>query len=281
MQITDSSKPDKFKALWVSHSSISDYIKCPRAYFLKNMYKDPVTGHKITLINPSLALGQVVHEVIDCLYKKKTEERFNDNLMSQFDVCWQKISGKLGGFKDLETEEEYKRRARLMVQSVIDDPGPLKNKAVRINQELPFCYLSEKENIILCGKIDWLEYNDDDSVNIIDFKTGKHEESPDSLQLPIYMILVNSCQRRKIKKIFYWYLDTESRLIEVDLPDLEESFQQVLHIAGEIKRARQTMMLKCLKGGCFYCKPYEAVVSGKGEFVGLDNYKRDIYCIFD
>ena len=35
---------DKYTATWVSHTSLSDYIKCPRAYFLKNVYKDPQTG---------------------------------------------------------------------------------------------------------------------------------------------------------------------------------------------------------------------------------------------
>jgi len=30
---------DKFAAIWISHSSISDFLKCPRSYFLKNIYK--------------------------------------------------------------------------------------------------------------------------------------------------------------------------------------------------------------------------------------------------
>jgi len=58
---------DKYTAVWTSHSSIGDFLKCPRAYFLKNMYKDPKTGRKIALVNPALSLGQIVHEVIEGL----------------------------------------------------------------------------------------------------------------------------------------------------------------------------------------------------------------------
>lgn len=272
---------DKYKAVWVSHSSISDYIKCPKSYYLKNIYKDPKTGHKIALINPSLALGQVVHEVLDCLYRLKAEERFKGDIMSNFDQCWDKVTGQLGGFRDFLEEEEFKKRGKAMVQRVVENPGPLLNKAVRINQDLPNCYLSEEENIILCGKIDWLEYNDDDSVNIIDFKTGKHEENAESLQLPIYMILVNKCQRRKINKMFYWYLDQEGKLVEVDLPDLEEAYSQVFTIAKEIKTARENMNFLCPRNGCFCCRPYQNVIDGKAIRVGLDNMKRDIYCILE
>ena len=55
---------DKFTATWISHSSISDFLKCPRAYYLKNMYKDPKTGHKIQLMSPPFELGKDVDEVI-------------------------------------------------------------------------------------------------------------------------------------------------------------------------------------------------------------------------
>jgi RecB family exonuclease len=37
-------------------------------------------------------------------------------------------------------------------------------------------YLSEEDNIILNGLVDWIEYLDDDTLHLIDFKTGKHEE---------------------------------------------------------------------------------------------------------
>jgi len=45
--------------------------------------------------------------------------------------------------------------------------------------------------------VDWLEYKEEtDSVRIIDFKTGKFDEDPDSLQLPIYYLLATHTQTK-------------------------------------------------------------------------------------
>ena len=98
---------DKYKATWVSHSSISDFLACPRAYYLRNVFKDPKTGNKITVTSPFLSLGQAVHDVIESLSILPTEERLKVSLLKKFDVSWQKVTGKLGGFRNLEQEKEF------------------------------------------------------------------------------------------------------------------------------------------------------------------------------
>src|SRR3990167_1162429 len=101
---------DKFAAVWVSHSSIKDYLACPRAYFLRNVYRDPKTNHKITIMQPPLALGQAVHEVIESLSVLPQNERFARPLSVKFDKAWGRIAGEKGGFKDQGEEEKFKHR---------------------------------------------------------------------------------------------------------------------------------------------------------------------------
>jgi ATP-dependent helicase/DNAse subunit B len=198
---------DKYTAVWVSHSSISSFLECPRSYFLKNVYKDPKTNHKIKLMSPPLALGQAVHEVVESLSEIKTDLRFSTPLLEKFETVWKKVSGKLGGFFDKDTEYKYFERGKAMLSRIQKNPGPIKDLAIKINQDLPYFYLSEADNIILCGKIDWLRYfPDSDTVEIIDFKTSKNEESDDSLQLPIYHLLATHCQNRPVTAASYWYL---------------------------------------------------------------------------
>jgi len=272
--------PDKFTATWVSHSSISDWLKCPRSYYLKNVYRDPKTKHKIQLMAPPLALGSAVHEVIESLSVLPTKERFNESLIKKFQTAWKKVSGKAGGFRDAATEEKYKLRGETMLRRVMDHPGPLLNLAVKINDDLPHYWLSEEDNIILCGKIDWLEFlPDTDSVHIIDFKTGKNEEDSGSLQLPIYHLLVQNCQHRRVARASYWYLDSSDELTPKELPDLAEAHNQVLEVARQIKTARKLERFKCPHGddGCYACRPMEAIIQGKAEFVGLNDYKADVY----
>lgn len=272
---------DKFSAVWVSHSSIKDYLRCPRSYYLRNVYKDPRTNHKITLVKPALSLGQVVHEVVESLSVLPVEDRLKTPLKARFLKTWEKVSGKIGGFKNKSEEEEYKERGIAMIENVVQNPGPLLAKAVKIKADLPYFWLSENDNLILCGKIDWLEYlPEDDSVHIIDFKTGRGTEDSDSLQLPIYYLLVQKCQKRQITRASYWYLAREKHLTRVDLPDPKKTEKEILEIAKKIALARKLDRMLCPhKGGCSACLPFEQILSGKAELVGVGGYNQDLYLL--
>lgn len=276
--------PDKFAALWVSHSSISDFLKCPRAYYLKNIYKDPETGRKFQLVSAPLSLGSAVHEVVEALSEIPTQERFKDSLLEKFESVWKKYSGKIGGFLSTNHEEEYKQQGRDMIRKIMSNPGPLRNLSVKIKGDLPQYWLSEDDEIILCGKIDWLEYLPaTDSVHVIDFKTSKTEEDKNSLQLPIYHLLVANTQKRKVSKASYWYLRFMDELQEKELPNLEEARKTILAIAKKMKTAKKLGVFKCPNGsaGCFACKPLEKIVRGEAEHVGVGSYNRDIYILTD
>ncbi|MDP4011709.1 MAG: PD-(D/E)XK nuclease family protein [Candidatus Roizmanbacteria bacterium] len=272
--------PDKYSAVWVSHTSINDFLQCPRAYYLKHVYKDPKTGHKIKVMTPPLALGQAVHEVIEQMSTLPTQDRFKKIPMARYEEVWKKISGKLGGFLNDNVEDSYKRRGREMISMITKHPGPIAEKAVKIHESLPHYWLSEDANIILCGKVDWLQYlPETDSIHIIDFKTGKSNESDSSLQLPIYLLLVSNTQKRTVSKVSYWYIARQEDLEEQKLPNEKDAYEKVLDVARRIKTARQLEQFSCPDGGCRACAPMERVLNGEGEFVGLDEYRTDIYVL--
>lgn len=272
---------DKYSAVWVSHSSMSDYLKCPRAYYLRNIYRDPKTNHKISPMSPALALGQAVHEVIESLSTLAIEKRFEESLITKFDRVWEKVAGKKGGFGGSEEEKKYKTRGTQMLERIMDNPGPLRNKAIKIRQELPYFWLSEEENIILCGKIDWLEYlEESDSVRILDFKTGKFDEDPDSLQLPIYYLLASRCQTKPVTGISYWYLNRDPEPVAMELPDKDDATSRILEYAKRIALARKLGRFVCKdKEGCRTCRPLEAIVAGKGKLVGVNDFGQDLYIL--
>lgn len=272
---------DKYSAVWVSHSSITDFIKCPRSYYLRNMYKNPKTGKKMTIMTPPLALGQAVHEVVESLSTLPVEDRFRISLVKKFDPVWLKVTGKKGGFANFSEESIYRNRAIQMLKMVEENPGPLLDKTVKIKTDLiPNYYINKEDNIILCGKIDWLRYVEaNDTVEIIDFKTGKNEENNESLQLPIYLLLASNTQSKPVSGAFYWYLDNGSGLKQKDLPNIQESYEKVMNIARKIKNARNTNDLNCPKGGCFSCRPYEAILRGEGECVGNSDTGQEIYIL--
>jgi ATP-dependent helicase/DNAse subunit B len=136
----------------------------------------------------------------------------------------------------------------------------------------PNFYLSEDDNIILNGQVDWIEYlSETDSLHIIDFKTGKNEEKDGSLQLPIYLLLCNALQKRKVAKASYWYLESD-KIVEKELPDAETAYAQVYDVALRVKSARESGIFNCPNGnydhetglgGCMGCRPYEKILDWK------------------
>lgn len=277
---------DKYSAVWVSHSSMGDFLRCPRAYYLHNIYKDPKTNHKINTVSSALSLGVAVHNTLEALKELPVEKRFERDLLVNLEGEWEKVSGKIGGFKTEAEERESKERAIAMIKRVIANPGPIVKKTVRLkegqNGMAPNFYISEEENIILNGRIDWLEYDEtDDSVRVIDFKTGKNVESADSLQLPIYLLLLNQLQKRKVKSAAYWYLEKEGAdaWVEKELPPADVAKEKVLAVARQVKKAREQKEFDCHKGveGCFSCKPLEAIIRGEAEYVGVGGFGQDLY----
>src|SRR3989344_5762766 len=126
---------DKFKALWVSHSSIADFLKCPRLYYLRNVYKDARTRRKMTVITPHMALGGIVHEVVESLSTLPVGERLLVSPVKKFEVAWGKVEGEKGGFRDSTQESEFKQRGIKMLRSLEENPGPILNKAIKIKTE--------------------------------------------------------------------------------------------------------------------------------------------------
>jgi ATP-dependent helicase/DNAse subunit B len=146
--------------------------------------------------------------------------------------------------------------------------------------------------VILCGLVDWVEYMDkDDSLRVIDFKTGKHDEKEDSFQLPIYKILVESLQKRKVKSGAYWYLRKDKFPTEIELvdEDVEEIKSQILKIGIDIKQRKQDNKFECkykteTGESCFDCRDFEMIknfdegnVVPQVEYLGVGEYKQDLY----
>ena len=100
--------------------------------------------------------------------------------------------------------------------------------------------------------------NASDSVRIVDFKTGKFDEDPDSLQLPIYYLLASRCQTKPVTGISYWYLNRDPEPVAMDLPDKDDATTRILEYAKRIALARKLGRFVCKENdGCRACRPLE------------------------
>jgi hypothetical protein len=174
----------------------------------------------------------------------------------------------------------------------------------RIGSQGGAIYLSEKENIILCGLVDWVEYLEENNLlRVIDFKTGLKDEKDDSMQLPIYKVLVESLQKRPVDSGAYWYLDRDKfyKVKEIPDEDVELVKEKLLEIGKQIKKKKTAKTPKEVESnfkckysengeGCKYCREVEMIYQfDKGllstdnaplvKYLGVGEYKQDLYFV--
>lgn len=269
---------NKFTAHWFSYSSIGDYYKCPKAYYWKNVYKND-KNRKVSIVSPYLSLGVAVHDTLEPLAYIRAEERLEQPLIEIYKKAFAKFHGKTGGFSSKSEEEQFFEKGVDMIKGVIKNPGPIAKPALRMmkdKSDLPHLWLSEKDEIIVSGKPDWLEWSNN-RIYIGDFKTGKTIEADDSLQLPMYSILLDHFKKDKpVGGAWYWYL-ARQEIVYKDLPTVKKAVSRVLEAVYPIKEARIKKEFKCFRGGCRNCEPYERLKKGEGEYLGVGGYNQELY----
>ena len=67
----------------------------------------------------------------------------------------------------------------------------------------------------------------------------------------------------------------------VKLPGIEKSHETVLEIARKVKNAREKKEFDCPRGaaGCFACRPFEKILKGEAEYIGVGGYGQEMYII--
>lgn len=264
-------------AVFISHSILSDFGKCPQKYYYQSLFRTP-RGYKIQIISPHLALGEGVHDTLERFSRLTPLEKKKDELFRIFEQVWQNLSGEKGGFVSPMEEKEFKQRAVDMLERFFRNKHFLEKEAEKIKD---FPQAEMGNDLILTGKFDWVE-KEGDYYHIIDFKTGKNEEKEDSRQLPIYAVLLSKILQTDKLKTSYWYLDKDDEAVSFPLPDLNLVWQELKQKGEVIKLFKQTNSFRCLSGreSCWACRDILAVAQGKGKLVSMNpNRKQEIYIL--
>ncbi len=264
--------------LWISHSAINSFERCPQSYYYQYQYKNPDTGNRLQIVNPYFSLGLSVHETLEDLSPIPIKERVQLSLKDIFEDNWKKYSGRKGGFISQKQEKQFKKRGEKMIDRVLKTDF-LEKKSIEIEDKIPNIDLIPEENIKLVGSLDWIQVLPSGGLHIIDFKTGKNKEKKGSLQLPIYNILANEKLNGKIEKFSYWYLESDDKLTSKSLESIEDNLEIIKKKALTIKDHVENNNYPChYNGKCFACGDYKRIFDGEAEFLGSEN-NRDLYFV--
>ncbi len=209
-----------------SFSKLDAFDKCPKAYHFT--YIDPIYSkmkYELKKIPSNIwnfqTMGKAVHNAITLFYHSLVHDRTEDNLKKylsqtwQSEVMWNKKMplDKWGGFASIEEERDFYRQALEMLGNFF--------KIGEIESEIEYLptndfshsindYLSLitpiYDDINISGKFDLITKNNEDgSLNVIDFKTGK-KENENQFQLRFYKLLAETKFGKPVKKASFFFL---------------------------------------------------------------------------
>ncbi len=262
-------------AIYLSYTSLNDFLRCPRSFYLKNVYRDPTTSFKLQITSPFLTLGSTVHDAIKWFLEAPNPKPPLEALLAKYRNFWLKYRLKRGGFLTEEEEATFGKRGIQMLENFYINY----HKLAALVAPIEFPKYPLAEDVILMGNTDYIGMLPDGSLQVVDFKTGAHDEES-RLQLYIYAILAESNYQKPVSSVNFWYLDRESDLREVVLDPLEDTLKFLKDKALEIKDAIVEGNWVCVKGEglCKDCRDYLAVIGGRGEFMFSDHrYKKEVY----
>ncbi len=151
---------DLFLKQGLSPTALNNYLDCPWKYFYQNLIRIPSAPSK------HQSYGIAIHGALSDFFNRiKEEEPTKENLIASF-VHWM----HKGSFDPREFEE-IKEKGNLALGGWFDTWDGTWNTRVQTEYRINGILLSD--DIRLTGVLDKIEWNDDESVRVVDYKTGK------------------------------------------------------------------------------------------------------------
>lgn len=227
-------KPTKpFEA---THFRINTYETCPKRYYFE--YLDEYTSaHKreLRVKRPDTTLGVNVHETLKYFFKLPRGARSAKRLKDLLWQFWGRTRGKMGGFENDEQEREYYKRALTMLANFYKR-ADLNPRIYYLPTDEGFKDLlkvSYDSSLVIAGKIDRIDKNDDGTLHIIDYKTGK--ERDDRFQIAIYgMVAEGYFHTPAPVGSLYYLLEGKEKLIEINEGLKSETVEWIKTVEGKI-----------------------------------------------
>jgi DNA helicase-2/ATP-dependent DNA helicase PcrA len=167
---------DKLKNLKLSVTHVNKYLKCPLTYYYENVLQIP------TARSPSMGFGNAIHYALDQLFKAMKASG-KDTFPSKeefYNYFKQGMKHSASHF----TEAEFANRLEygsVLLPEFYDFYIHKWHKIV-ITEYRPSNVFIDK--IPLSGALDKLEFYGKDSVNVVDYKTGKSTNIKKKMQAP-------------------------------------------------------------------------------------------------
>ena len=216
--------------LRLSASSIEDYEDCPLKFKFGHYLKIP-TGPQA-----ALTFGNIMHRSVRRYFELRAEGVASFEAVKEFyESSWRNT-----GFEDEYQERAYKQAGLEQLRAFVEKQES--NEALPLSMESSFSL--DLGEVLLEGRIDQINplvpraQEDEGSVELIDYKTGKPRSQKDadsSLQLSVYALAAQEEMKLKPRRLTFYCLSNNQPVHTVRTEqDLKAVKAEILMVAGRI-----------------------------------------------
>lgn len=235
--------PNIFLPTTFSYSQLADFKRCPMKYKYRHLFHLPLPG------SANLSFGSTIHVTLEKflnMYKSRLET-------NQLDLFVDKIHEQLPSFEELQKiyencwidewyqskkqKEEFRARGYEIIKSFYSEfeKNPIRPKYIEKSFRLNL------DKYFFTGKIDRADLLPDNTLQIIDYKTGQNklEKKEDKQQLMIYQWAAQEYLTEKVSQLNYWFLldNTRSEPLLGTPDEIEELKAGLLETIEQIRHA--------------------------------------------
>jgi DNA helicase-2/ATP-dependent DNA helicase PcrA len=241
-------------------SALNNYLNCPKRYLYKNLIRIP------DAYSPTLQFGDLIHKSLQVFFQasSRAEEILPKNILLQ---AFEKELLKTR-FSDKD-EDKFRKRGEEALSLYYDEYSGAWGYRVKteFHAERNF-ELDNKEILKLTGFVDKIEENDEDSsVNIVDYKTGrafseksKEEKTDYERQIVFYHLLLEKYDENfSINKSTLDFIEKnkkgkfEQYSFEVTKEHLKKLREEINTCADEVL-SMEFLKKGCGKKDCEWCQ---------------------------
>lgn len=181
------------KYLKLSVSSVETFRSCNAKWYYRYIEKLPSPGNYYS------ATGKFIHKILEIFlrrYKKTNDLRDAGNVAYWLAKKDEELIPELTDFIKAEGKQWLKEKIKQFetYPELIPDP---------LGIELPFTFKMEEDKILVRGFIDRIDTIDEDTIEVVDYKTSSRPEYLKSFQLATYALAVGMKHPGKEVKASY------------------------------------------------------------------------------